>query len=163
IEFIEGLWSPLQTAIPDIAYEVLPLEQDPHSSPPLPRDAEHRPLTSLFHALMGTTCNSIAVYEYAQNGDQTLPRPKELTNYLRADAAVAPVAVLSLIDRLMVRCDANEDRLLDWKELDCAMPLLIEAGRRTLASRLIELDPLVQSGSELALQVLSVPGLPGTL
>jgi hypothetical protein len=63
----------------------------------------------------------------------------------------------------MVRCDTNEDGKLDWEELDCAMPLILEGGLETVSSALLDLDPGTHDGARLLLSFLKMKGVPLTL
>jgi hypothetical protein len=86
-----------------------------------------------------------------------------LYHYVDRSAGLAPAAVMVMVDRLMLRCDTNEDEKLDWLELDCVMPLLLEAGLQTISSELVSLDAPVHDGAKLLLDILKMKGVPFAL
>ncbi len=109
---------------------------------------------SLLHALTPVPSEPIQVYQYAGSP------PIVLKQYLRTEAGLAPAAIVTLLDRLMVVCDTDEDNSLSWRELDCALPLLLDGSIETLTSELVELDPGIHDGVRFILIFLGMKGLP---
>jgi hypothetical protein len=68
-----------------------------------------------------------------------------------------------MLDRLMIRCDSNEDEKLSWQELDCATPLLLELSIQVVNSGLLQLDPVLYDSLRLLLPQLQKPGIPTIL
>ncbi len=119
-------------------------------------------LESLFHALISApdpAAEPITVYKNWERD----PKPIELRQWVQSDATLAPVALVTLIDRLMFRCDLNDDSRLTWRELDCATSLIVSASHQVVSSGLIELDPIVNDGSQLFLKFLTQPGIPQSI
>ncbi|MCM2324030.1 MAG: hypothetical protein NDJ90_12290 [Oligoflexia bacterium] len=114
---------------------------------------------SLLHALLGVSEEPIEVYEDLY--DPTRPPTKvTLTQYADSESSLAPVALLSMLERLLMKCDLDEDSRFNWLELDCAMPLLLKASHLVVTSELVELDPGVHDGSRMLLEFLNSSGLP---
>lgn len=115
-------------------------------------------IESLFHALIGIPKRA-PIQVYSQQSDTKVT----ITHYLEGADTLAPVAVITILDRLMLRCDSDENGLLDWRELDCASPLLLEGGLQTVSSSLIDIDPGPHDAARVLLSFLQSPGIPFTL
>lgn len=81
-------------------------------------------------------------------------------DYLEKADTLGPVAILVLFDRLIVKCDKNEDELFSWSELQCVAPLALEAGRQVLATDILPLDKVTAGSAEMGLETLGKRGLP---
>jgi len=116
-------------------------------------------LESLFHAVIPIPSrNPVQVYHRHLTGQPS----QTLTHYLQSPDAIAPVAIFTVLDRLMVRCDTDENGQLDWRELDCAVPLVLEGGLQTVSSGLIEIDAGPHDAARALLGFLQAPGTPLT-
>jgi hypothetical protein len=93
---------------------------------------------------------------FANNGSSLVSRG----DYIDRADMFAPVSILVLLDRLIVKCDANEDELFNWDELDCVMPLALNAGKQIFGSGLFEMPLFVTDSAKLTLDLLSQKGLP---
>lgn len=117
---------------------------------------------SFFHALIGVPSHKeIEAYHYEWNVKTY--QKKRILNYIETDASLAPTAVLLVLERLMHKCDVDENNTLDWLELDCAMPLILEAADETVSSELVNLDPGPHDGAKLILRFLRMKGIPLSL
>lgn len=135
----------------------------PHLALELQLDKPGLDIESLFHAVLPIPqrdpLEAINVKAAWASGGAT----KEIvSHYLQAPDAIAPVAILSVLDRLMIRCDGDENGLLDWRELDCGVPLVLEGGLQTVTSGLLDIDPGPHDASRALLSFLQAPGTPIT-
>lgn len=125
------------------------------------KELEPKRRDSFFHALIGVPSHKeIEVYEHTGTKEYTKVK---IQNFVESDATVPPTAMLIILERLMHKCDVNENNELDWVELDCATPLILEAAYETVSSGLINLDPGVNDGSKLLLSFLRMKGIPLSL
>ncbi len=68
-------------------------------------------------------------------------------------------AVLYSIEKLVLACDANPiDAELDWAEMDCALPLAVEAALQVISSSLVAIDPGIYDAARLVLALVGKPG-----
>jgi hypothetical protein len=111
---------------------------------------------SLMHSLISVPDEPKDVYTY--EGEKI-----RLQQYAKPEAALAPSAIFVFLQRTMLRCDADQDWRLSWHELDCAMPLLMEAAEQTVSSELVDLDPGVHDGAKFLLKFLQSKGAPATV
>lgn len=119
---------------------------------------------SLYHALIGLpNRDSIEVREQGPPSASETDAIKTLHHYVSDSDSLGPAAIFNVLDRLMVLCDRNEDDKLDWRELDCAVPLVLDGAFQTVNSSLIELDPGTFDGARVMLSFLQMPGMPLTL
>jgi hypothetical protein len=115
-------------------------------------------LDSFFHGLVGITKHTpIKVVKHNNRGNLG---PRMLSYYASGDDALPAAAILVTLEKLMIRCDLNEDKQFDWQELDCAAPLMLEAGLQIVQSALVDLDPGVNDTARVLLSYLQRPGVP---
>lgn len=120
------------------------------------------PRDSLFHALVGVPVrNPIEVYSLMVPPDSA--QLSILNNYTDDSAGLAPAALISVLDRLMHRCDYDESNYFEWNELDCAVPLILDAGLQTVNSALLDIDPGPNDAARVLLSFLQMKGIPLTL
>jgi hypothetical protein len=123
------------------------------------KDLSPKTEKALMHALMDLGAQKpIEVVQYktpiAKNASF------ELTDYVSSAAAVVPTAVLIGLEKIYIKCDKDEDGLLNWQELDCAVPIMLEIGNLAVESGLIDLKPIVYDGARMTLAELQKPGIP---
>lgn len=93
--------------------------------------------------------------EYYPNNSQNHNPVVEVSDPVSASAALGPMAILTLMDRLMILCDKNEDDKLSWKEMDCAAPRMIGAGLYAVASRAVNIEAPVSDIAYLSLKMIN--------
>lgn len=86
-----------------------------------------------------------------------------LIYYVEGGEALAPSAILTALDKLWIRCDSDENGVLDWKEMDCAVAPMLAAGLEVINSGIVEIRPGVNDLSRVLLDVLQKPGVPVTI
>jgi hypothetical protein len=73
-------------------------------------------------------------------------------------SALAPLGLFTLLDRIMLYCDQDEDEELNWAELDCAAPLILEAGYLAVSSEIMDLDAPFHDRAKMLLKYLNNKG-----
>ena len=111
---------------------------------------------SLLHALIGVPDTPVQGYDLNSSSTELVT----LNQWVQTSAALPVAAIGILMERLMLKCDLNDDGNLNWSELDCAMPLILEGALRTIESELVDLDPGTHDGARFGLQVLMSGALP---
>jgi hypothetical protein len=82
-----------------------------------------------------------------------------LNEPMSRSAGLPMAAVLYSVEKLVLACDANPiDEELDWAEMDCALPLAVEAALQVISSSLVSIDPGVYDAARLALALVGKPG-----
>ncbi|NBT59167.1 hypothetical protein EBT16_10330, partial [bacterium] len=123
-------------------------------------ELEEKKRESLFHSLFPINYEAQPVEVFKRIYSENTPKPELLTFLLKREDFMAPAAILTMMDRLLIRCDKNENAVFEWSELSCVAPLLLEAGNQTVESSLIDLDPGVNDASRFLLKFLQIKGVP---
>jgi hypothetical protein len=115
---------------------------------------------SLLHSMMGRNDSEISVVPIVSNGDSKVEEPVKIRDWVTRDSGIAPVAIINLFERLMQRCDRNDDGKLSWNEMDCSNPLLVETTNQFFKLGLIDFDPGVRDPGVLITDLLAYGTVP---